>query len=70
MPIEQNAFDEMKRIGTHYVLLIYLYFNERFDIHTDASEFQLGSVISQNGKPIAFYICNTTGPQHRYTVTE
>ena len=35
-------------------LLTYPDFNELFDIHTDASEKQLGSVIGQTGKPISF----------------
>ena len=30
-------------------------FDRPFDIHTDASDRQLGSVISQDGKPLAFY---------------
>ena len=45
----------MKRIVGQEVLLAYPNFNERFDIHTDASHTQLGAVISQNGKPITFY---------------
>ena len=36
----------------------------------DASEFQLGSVISEYCKPIAFYSRKLTGLQTRYTVTE
>ena len=53
--VEQKPFGEIKWIFTHDILLIYPYFNERFYIHTDYSELQLGSVISQKGKPIAFY---------------
>ena len=33
-------------------------------------QIQLGAVISQDGKPIAFYRRKLTGPQTRYTVTE
>ena len=53
-----------------YTLLLYPDFNGRFDIHTDASDFQLGAVISQDGKPISFYIRKLTGEQSRYIVTE
>ena len=45
-------------------------FNEIFDIHTDASKTQLGAVISQNGKPIAFYSRKLNPAQTRYTTTE
>ena len=45
----------------HDNLLTYPDFNETFKIHTNASTFQLGAVISQNGKPIAFYSRKITG---------
>ena len=45
-------------------------FNETFKIHTNASKFQLGAVISHKGKSIAFYGRKLTDSQKRYTVTE
>ena len=51
-------------------LLTYPDFNETFKIHTDASAFQLGAVIIQKGKPIAFYSRKLTDAQQRYTVTK
>ena len=45
----------MKKIVGRDFLLSYHNFSENFMIHTDASKTQLGGVISQNGKPIAFY---------------
>ena len=36
----------------------------------DASELQLGAVIVQDIKPIAFYSRKLTGTKTRYTVTE
>ena len=51
----QNAFDEMTRVIDRETLLAYPDFNQVFDIHTDASLYQLDACISQNGKPIAFY---------------
>ena len=53
--IEQDAFDEIKPIMSRNTLLTYPDFNETFKIHTNASEFRLGAVISQKGKPIDFY---------------
>ena len=51
-------------------LLTYLYLNEEFEIHSDASYFQLGAVISQIFKPVALYIRTLTDAYRRYTVTE
>ena len=52
--IEKKVFDEIKRIVVLKTLLIYLYFNKWFDIHADASDFQLVAVIRQYEKPVAF----------------
>lgn len=60
----------MKRVITRETLLAYPNFNEAFDIHTDASHYQLGACISQNGKPIAFYSRKLNPAQTRYTTTE
>ena len=51
-------------------MLAYPDFNEEFVMHTDASDTQLGAVISQKGKPIAFYSRKLKPEQTRYTVTE
>ena len=53
--IEQKAFNAMKRVMGRDVLLSYPDFNKLFDIYTDASHTQLGAVIMQEKKPIAFY---------------
>ena len=51
-------------------ILAYPNFNIPFEIHTDASAYQLGACISQKGKPIAFYSRKLTPAQTRYTTTE
>ena len=53
--VEQKAFDTMKRIISRETLLAYPDFNKPFIIHTDTSHSQLGALISQDNKPIAFY---------------
>ena len=67
--VEQDTFNGIKRIVARDTLSTYLNFNEIFKIHTDASAFQLGAVISQKGKPIAFYSRKLTGAQQLHTVT-
>ena len=67
---EQKAFDAIKKHISRKTLLTYPNFAKPFDIHTDASGVQLGSVISQDGKPIAFYSRKLQGYQTRYTTIE
>ena len=68
--VEQTAFDKVKKALSREVLLRYPDFNQPFDVHTDASDIQLGSVISQNGLPIAYYSRKLHPAQKRYTVIE
>ena len=51
-------------------LLTYPDFIENFKIHTNNIAFQLGVVISQKCKPIAFYSRGITDTHKRYTVTD
>ena len=51
-------------------LLTYPDSNDKFKIHTDASNLKLGAVILQKGKPIALYSRKCTEAQQRYTVIE
>ena len=67
---QQKAFDTMKKMITRETLLVYPDFTSKFEIHTDASHTQLGAVISQKGKPIAFYSRKLNDAQTRYTTTE
>ena len=66
----QKAFEQVKKVVSKETLLAYPDFNTPFEIHTDASDYQLGSVISQDGKPIAFYSRKLSPAQRRYTTTE
>ena len=66
----QMAFDTIKKIVSREVLLSYPDFSDTFEIHTDASKYQLGAVISQKGRPIAFYSRKLNSAQVNYTTTE
>ena len=47
-------------------ILNYPKFDKTFEIHTDASDRQLGSVIAQDGKPLAFYSRKLSSAQMLY----
>ena len=61
--IEQHAFDTMKKIMARETLLAYPDFNKEFHIYTDASKVQLGAVIVQDKRPIAFFSRTLTPAQ-------
>jgi hypothetical protein len=66
----QQAFDSLKNSLAREVVIAYPDFLVPFEIYTDASKYQIGSVITQKDKPLAFYSRKLTDPQTRYTVSE
>ena len=52
------------------ILLVYPRFDQPFIIYTDSSQYQLGSVITQSGKPLAFYSRKLNSAQRKYTTRE
>jgi len=68
--MHQQAFDKIKQALTDDVMLSFPDFNRPFEIHTDASEYQLGSVIMQDRRPIAFYSRKLNSAQRNYTTGE
>ena len=70
LPRHQEAFDAVKSALRRDVLLAYPDFSKPFTIHTDASDYQLGAVISQDNRPIAFFSRKLNSAQRNYTTTE
>ena len=66
----QQAFDQMKALVSSDALLAFPDHTQPFDVETDASEYQLGSVIKQNGRPIAYYSRKLNSAQQNYTTIE
>ena len=52
---ETKAFEEDKKIISKETMLTFPDFTKTFHIYTDASDYQLGAVIMQDDKPLAFY---------------
>ena len=51
----EEAFHQIKKMVCQQTLLTYPNWDKPFQIHTNASDYQLGAVISQEGKPITFF---------------
>ena len=66
----QQAFETMKSIVATDALLAYPDPNQPFDLETDASDYQLGAVITQNGHPITYFYRILNSAQKNYTTIE
>ena len=64
---EQKAFKDIKAIMSWETLLAFLDFAKDFHVYTDSSDYQLGAVIMQDDRPLAFYSRKLNSAQKRYT---
>jgi hypothetical protein len=69
-PIRQQAFDKVKAAITNETVLAYPDFLKPFEIYMDASATQLGAMIAQDNRPIAFFSRKLSETQQKYSVTE
>ena len=73
-PKLEKAFNDIKKMVCKETLLTYPDWSKPFIIHTDASDYQLGAVISQkygeDYKPLAFFSRKLNKAQMNYTTTE
>jgi hypothetical protein len=68
--IHQQAFDNIKAAIAKATVLAYLDFLMPFMIYADASATQLGAVIAQDNRQIAFFSRKLSKTQQKYSVTE
>jgi len=69
-PQHRKAFAVAKRIIAKEMLLAHPDFTKPFQVYTDASYYQLGAAVLQDGKPIAFHSRKLNPAQTRQTTAE
>jgi len=68
--IHQQAFDNVKAIIAKDVTLAYPDCMQGFEVYTDSSKLQLGAIITQDNRPLAFFSQKLSPAQQKYSVTE
>ena len=61
-----EAFNAMKAMVAKEAMLAYPHHNKPFIIETDTSDYQLGAVIKQDGRPVSYYSRKLTHPEEQY----
>ena len=68
--MHQTAFNDIKTANAKDVVLAYPDYSQGFEIYTDSSKFQLGAIITQNNRPLAFFSHKLNTAQQKYSVTK
>ncbi len=68
--VHQRTFNHIKATIAKDVVLAYPDYSKVFEIYTDACSKQLGAVITQDNRPIAFFSRKLSNKQCKYCVTE
>ncbi len=68
--VYQRAFNHVKATIAKYVVLAYPDYSKVFEIYTDACSKLLGTVITQNNRPLAFFSPKLSNTQCKYSVTK
>ena len=65
-----KAFKKIKSLMAADILIAYPDHNKPFEIYTDTSDLQMGGVIMQEGRPVAFFSKKLNGAQKNYSTME
>ncbi len=68
--VHQSSFHHVKATITNNAVLAYPDYSKVFEIYTDASSKQLGAVITQDNRPIAFFSRKLSNAQRKYSITK
>lgn len=65
-----ESCETLKKLLTNPPILIYPDFNKKFTLQTDASNYALGAVLSQDGHPVSYASRTLNGSEQNYSTIE
>ena len=68
--VHQKALDVVKATIAKDLVLAFPDYSREFEVYTDASSKQLGSVIIQGNRPLAFFSRKLSTAQQKYSMTK
>jgi hypothetical protein len=68
--LHQQSFDNVKTAIAKDITLAYPDYTQGFEVYTDSSKLQLGAVITQANRPLAFFSQKLSLAQQKYSVTK
>ncbi|KAL7450320.1 hypothetical protein ACHAXS_000226, partial [Conticribra weissflogii] len=67
---QQQAFQKIKAAVSEAVMLVYPDVSKPFVLYTDASDYAIGGILTQENQTISCFSRKLSGPQLNYTVTD
>ena len=64
------AFTTIKSLVSKDTLLAYQQYGKEFTVHTNSSDYQLGGIVLQEGRLIAFFSRKLNAAQNKYMTTD
>jgi hypothetical protein len=66
----EKSFNLLKRKITEQLILVLPYFSKMFQVRCDASGFAIGAVLSQDGRPVAYFSEKLNEAKVKYSTYE
>ena len=67
---QQAAFNEIKQAMARETILSFTDYTANFGVYTNASDYQMGGVVTQNKRPLVFFSRKFNITQSKHTTTE
>ena len=68
--LENELFEDIKKICVENTMVHYPDFNKEFEIYIDSGDYQMGTIISQNKRPVTYWSKKLSDTEKNIPATE